>query len=484
MAGRPSGSSALDRALPRRLAACFGVVAAVACGAAVAIDVRAGLAIVAAIAYAILAFVNLRVAIALLVPLFFLEAIPVFNLAAKGAVVVVIVAWCAGALIRPPQSMFGRHRWLPALLVLLLAWLALSVTWAADPGVATSALVQWVAVALLFLVVATEMVDMQAIRLTAAMFVLGAVASMAIGVARGELRPLASSTVDTGRFAGATGDPNLLAAALLPAIVLAVGLLPSRRGPIERSGILLGVLVLAIGLAASGSRGALVAALTTVAVAAVAMKRRRAQVVLVSAVAFCAALLWFSISPETWKRVTTGDGGAGRDELWNVAWTMAGNHPVVGVGLDNFTVVSGDYTRLVGPLESVDLIAVRPHQVHNVYLQMLSEAGFVGLLLFVGFVLLCVAAAVAAARRFGSVGEAGDATLAEAVALATFALLVASLFLSNAVDRRLWVLLALGAGLLTAASRPAHGPSSSATSLTARSYSSGVPMSYQLSKLR
>lgn len=463
---------------------CAAVIGAVAAGAAMAVDLAIGLGIVAAVCYVTLAFVNLRVAIALLVPLLFVDAIPVLNLGAKGAAAVVLFAWLAALPVPSGPRAFSGHRWLSTNVVLLLAWLALSLTWSDDLGQAANALADWLAVGLLFLMVATTMVDMRAVRLTATMFVIGAVGSITIGVAQGELRPLASAGLDSGRIAGAAGDPNLLAAGLLPAIVLALGLLPVRRDPVWRWAILLSVVLLSIGLAASGSRGALTGALVTIVLAAVVMNRRRMQVLVLSAVTTIAAFTWFLISPATWKRVTTSDGGGGRDELWKVAWSVAGDHPVVGVGLDNFTVVSGDYTRRVGPLESVDLIAVRPHQVHNAYLQMLAEAGAVGFVLFSGFVLGCTWTALVAARRFAARGDAVDAALASAVALASSGMLVASFFVSNAVDRRLWLLLALAPALLTAASSSTPSPSSRAMSLTARSYSSGVPMSYQLSRLR
>jgi O-antigen ligase len=469
--------------LVRRLVICAIVAAAAACGAAMAVDAAIVLAILAAACFAMLALVNLRVAIALLVPLLFLEAIPVFNLAAKGGAAVVLVAWIVALPTRAAPPAYGGHRSLPIILVLLLTWLALSLAWAGDPGQGASALGQWLAMGLLFVVVATTMVDMQAIRLTAAMFVIGAVASTSIGAAQGDLRPLASPGLDAGRFAGAMGDPNFLAAGLVAAIVVALGLLPFRRDPIWRWAIVVSVVLLSVGLAASGSRGAIVAAFATTVVAAVLAKRHRVQVVLVAAVVAGAALVWFSISPATWKRITAEDGGAGRDDLWKVAWTMAGDHPVVGVGLDNFTVVANDYTRRVGPLENVDLIAVRPHQVHNVYLQMLAETGVVGLVLFTVFVVLCARTSADAAKRFAARGESAHAALAGAVGLASLGMLVASFFLSNGVDRRLWVLLALGPAM-AAASRVTPRPSHSAASLTARSYSSGVPMSYQLSRLR
>ena len=106
------------------------------------------------------------------------------------------------------------------------------------------------------------------------------------------------------------------------------------------------------------------------------------------------------LDPYAWQRVSESPGrGSGRIDLWTVAWRITEEHPVNGIGLNNFGVVAADYVRDVGPLERVDLIADRPHSVHNAYLQFLAETGVVGLLLFSIFAVGCLYAGWRAAAR-------------------------------------------------------------------------------------
>jgi O-antigen ligase len=140
-------------------------------------------------------------------------------------------------------------------------------------------------------------------------------------------------------------------------------------------------------------------------------------------------------------------------DLWTAGWRMAQDHPVAGVGFNNFREASADYAREPGALEMVEYIVERPHVVHNTYLQLLAENGVIGLVLFGFFVIGCTRAAWLAATRFEERGERSMGALARAVVVASVAMLGAALFLSAAVDQRLWLLLALGPALLAAASR-------------------------------
>jgi O-antigen ligase len=107
----------------------------------------------------------------------------------------------------------------------------------------------------------------------------------------------------------------------------------------------------------------------------------------------------------------------------------------------------------VGPLQSVDLIA-EPHEAHNLYLQLLAEVGVVGLALLVVLVAACLHSAAVAARAFAAEGARAHTALARAVLVGAAAMLASALFVSAPVDRRLWVLLALGPALRAAARRP------------------------------
>jgi O-antigen ligase len=131
------------------------------------------------------------------------------------------------------------------------------------------------------------------------------------------------------------------------------------------------------------------------------------------------------------------------------------DQPVTGVGLNNFVVHSADYVREPGTLENTELVVERPHVPHNTYLQVLAEAGVVGLVLFTLFCAGCLRAAIMAAREFEGRGEWGLGTLTRGIIVATASILAASMFLSAATDKRLWLLLALGPVMLGLARRAA-----------------------------
>jgi O-antigen ligase len=140
---------------------------------------------------------------------------------------------------------------------------------------------------------------------------------------------------------------------------------------------------------------------------------------------------------------------------------MGKDHPILGVGLNNFREQSANYVRQPGTLEHVQLIVDRPSFAHNTYLQLLAEEGIVGLALFLALVGASLHSAYLAAERFERRGQRDLSTLARAVLVATISMLAAGMFLSAALDQRLWLLLALGPALLTLAeggARPPGGP--------------------------
>ena len=122
-------------------------------------------------------------------------------------------------------------------------------------------------------------------------------------------------------------------------------------------------------------------------------------------------------------------------------------HPIAGAGLNNFETVSAQYVRRPGALKTLDLIVDRPHVAHNLYLEAYADTGIIGLLLFVGFIGACLYAAWSAGRRFDRLGDRQLETLASAVLVGGIGFLSAAMFISAGVDKRLWVLLALGPAL-------------------------------------
>jgi O-antigen ligase len=123
---------------------------------------------------------------------------------------------------------------------------------------------------------------------------------------------------------------------------------------------------------------------------------------------------------------------------------MSADHPLTGVGLDNFTIRSGEYVRRPGSLSYVELVVERPHEVHNTYLQMLADTGVIGLGLFLAYAWTALASAIRAARRFERIGRDRLALVSLGAFIAGVGLLTAAFFISAQSTATVWVLLALG----------------------------------------
>jgi O-antigen ligase len=429
---------------------------AAAAGVAFAADARVGAGLILLALYVPLALVNLPLAIALWVPTTFLQALPAFNLGTEAAGALLAVAWLgtirATGTARAVAAVIHRNRRTLIALALLLVWLSLSLLWAKDPGRVLADLWHWFALAMLLLVLSTTLRSRRAVQLVFAGFVIGALGSVLYGVVFSN--SLTAPGAASARLQGAGGDPNGLAASLVAAVVLAGALAASSRRPWARVAPVAAIPALVAGLVASQSRGGGIAALLTVLVAFVVFERGRVHVAAFTLLAVGAAIMWFSTTPGAWQRVTNFNaGGSGRSTLWTGAWRAAKDHPVAGVGLNNFRSVAPDYARQPGQLQEVQILTEQPRYVHNTYLQLLAENGVIGLLLYLGFVLGCLRAMLSAARRFKAIGNTALETLARAALVAAISMLIAAFFLSAAIDGPMWILFALGPALLGIASR-------------------------------
>jgi O-antigen ligase len=335
-------------------------------------------------------------------------------------------------------------------------WISLSLVWAEDVGKAAHELWRWYVGALVLAVVATSLRRTRDIRLVIGGFVVGVVASVVIGLVHDPLGGAAMAVPATsptqGRLIGGLGDPNFLAAAIVPAIVLAVALMAVVQASARRALLILAA-VMVVGLAATESRGGLVAAAVAFGAALLVMRGRRGRILGAGVGVLLIGALYFAAHPSGLHRINTSDSGNGRTELWEVAWRISAHHPLVGVGLHNFTVYSPRYVRQAGALSYVDLIAERPHVVHNTYLEVLVETGIVGLGLFLGVIGASLGAVWRAAVRFGQSGAFRWETLARGVLVADIGVLTAAFFVTVSSQPMFWFLLALGPALLVVAER-------------------------------
>jgi O-antigen ligase len=444
---------------PELLVALAALFAALLVGALTAADVPLGLGLLMGLCYAPLVLLNLPVGLAIWVGVVFIENLPALSIGPNAAGILIALGWFGTIGVRREAigAIFRAHRKLIGAGALLLVWLSLSAVWAADAGMTLGDVWQWYLAGLLLVIVATTVSTPRHAYLIVGGFVVGATLSVTIGIFSGDLTSSATA-LDTasavgGRLPGGGRDPNYLAAGLVPAFVLAGALLTSARGPILRWAIVMTMGLLGLGLAATESRGGLIAAGVAL-VAVLLVSKRKSTVLATIAVILVGGAGWFATSPSAWHRISDfNGGGTGRTELWTVGWRIYQQHPALGIGLNNFRVESNRFVRRPGRLEFVRLISERPDLVHNAYLQLLVEAGPVGLALFLGVIGACLRAAWMAARRFEALGERGLSDLARGVLVACIGMLAASFFLSNGADKRLWTILALGPALLGIAAR-------------------------------
>lgn len=443
---------------PAALIGAATVVAGLLGGALIASRGAPGMAFLLGLIYIPIAIVRLPVALALWVPLVILSRVPGVGLGSTMAMTVLVMGWL-GMLANAGQSrsIYLRGRAAPIGLALVLyLWVTLSLLWAVDVGLAAGALFNWASAVITLVLVATAIVKIDDARLLAAAFIGGMLVSVAIGLI--DPAATAQSAIDLasesedGRFAGASGDPNYLAAGIVPALALIAGLV--RRGqPLRNLALGGSALILIFSLAATQSRGGLLAAAIAMVAAFFLFRGRRPYIVIGILTMVALAAIWFSMNPAGLERITQSDkGGTGRTELWSIGLRMAQDHPVTGVGIENFVRHSRSYVRRPGSLEFVTFTE-QPYVPHNVYIGLLAELGIVGLGLYLALLAVCIAAAAKAARAFERVGDRYAAALAQGTAVAIIGSAVASFFISNPSDGRTWILLGLAAALLAIARR-------------------------------
>lgn len=424
-------------------------------GALVAVGGVLGLASVVALAYAPLALLCLPIAICLWVPVIFFEGLPGATNAPEAGLLLLIIGWLAMLRPEPRIGRILRAHWRVLLAIgLFCTWAAITLLWAPDRQRGLEAMLSYLEVVVIYVIVLTALASTRWIRLLMLCFALGVAASVTIGLVGGGA--LGGALYEDGRLKGGMSDPNYLALVIVAALAMIGGLLPSIRTLLGRwmmSTLLVGLLL--VGLSATGSRGGLIGAAAAVLGALWLQRGRRLPVVALLCAALAVGGTWFTLNPQALERMTTDKyGGSGRADLWQLAWREAQDHPLRGVGLDNFAAAATPYLREPGLLQGVKHIE-RGQEAHNLYLGLLAETGIIGLLLYLVIPLSSLRAAVVAGHRFEAAGDHVAAALARGVAIACIGSLAAAVFLPGAADKRLWVLYALGPALLVAQARTA-----------------------------
>ena len=260
-------------------------------------------------------------------------------------------------------------------------------------------------------------------------------------------------------------DGNDLATLIATAMPLGLYFVLAQRRPLLRVLAVAGLVVLAVGLIRSGSRGGFLAFLGVTAFVLLGFTTVPARARLAGLVAILAVAA-ASASDQYWTQMQTivhpnqdynTTSEAGRVKIWTRGLGYMAGRPMLGVGISNFQVAEGTISPLARLQERG--IGVRWGAAHNVFIQVGAELGLPGLILFVAWFASAFLALRRLARqsRKGSDSATDAPRLAQSLMAALVGFVVGGCFLSLAYSDMLYTLAALAVGLQKV-SRPLGTP--------------------------
>jgi len=429
-----------------------GVIAGgLAIGALATVRPLFAIGAVAALAFVLVAFRNLAGGLAFFVVVTFFETLPGSPTTGltfvRAAGFVLALAWLANLANREAGTplIFRDHPLIAYATIFFIAWSFASILWATDPVSARVESIRLAQNALLFVIVFTAIAKRQHLIWVLGAYLGGAFLTAIVGIAGGSSSEQFGPYSDASRLSGGIGDPNELAAILIPALVVAAFLLAVVTVPLMKW--LLGsvVVVLAVALFLTQSRGGLLA-LAVVAVVTPFLAgpvRLRAIAVILTIAAIGIGYYSLVAPPAAIQHVTSfsAGGGTGRTDLWRVAIEMWRDHPFAGIGTGNFTIVEPRYAVRTINLQRVDLVVDNPKVAHNTYLHVLTELGIVGFVAFMGMVGGSLVVAWRSIKELERRGERRLEILARGLLIGTIGMLAAFVFITAQWEKQLWLLL-------------------------------------------
>jgi O-antigen ligase len=408
---------------------------------------------------------DLTAGLCLFTVLSFFEQVPGFEDSSfsmpKIAGAILVVSWLLviADRTRPAPILFRDRALLAYAAVALLGWTWVTRLWADDVSVAGANGFRLMLGVVLVFIVFTAVREPKHLRWIIWSYIAGAFLSALVGLA--ETGPEGgAASLEEGRLAGGIADPNELAAMLVPALMLSAFGLAAVKTAVARCALGIGIVVFAVALLLTESRGGLVALITVLVVAVAMAGPLRPRVVAVALVVCALGVSYYTLvaPPESLQRLTefAASGGTGRTDLWSIAVEVIGDHPVVGVGMGNFQVVEPAYAAGTLNLPSVEFVVDTPKVVHNTYLEVWAELGVVGFAFFTLLILRFLALGWAGMRAFARGGDREHEALARGFLVGLVGMLAAFMFISGQYEKQFWLLLGLAAALPTAAGAAAR----------------------------
>ena len=254
------------------------------------------------------------------------------------------------------------------------------------------------------------------------------------------------------RLTGPLGDPNFYGLILVTAIPLAVYYFLDEKRIIYRSIAGITTLLLILALLNTYSRGAFVTLIVILGL--IALERRvSATFLLGGALAF---LLLLPLLPGNFRErmsslVALGSSAEtavyqessfrGRTSEYISGLLMFSEHPLLGVGVNNYPINYQKYSSRLG-LDS----RTEERDAHSLYIETIAETGLLGFLTLAGLLTSLMVGLRRARKKLGAINANPEWQCGLiAIQMSLIAFLTGSIFLHGAYIRYLWLLVALSA---------------------------------------
>ena len=355
------------------------------------------------------------------------------------------------------------------------AFVLASTFWASDPRPVVAGAVSLGKILLVVVTVIALITDDRSLRLAvwSLLVAAGVLAAISLqqhvtgnfdmnylGFAKAPVRNIVGET-EAPRVAGPTGDPNAFAQMMVVAVPLALErLVHERRRRLRLAAGAVAVLC-AVTTVLTFSRGGFLALVVVLTLFLVRLRPPMRHVLLGGALLLVIA----SVVPSTYvervarvrevlpgfdgSNVSPSDGALrGRTTVMKIALAMWSDHPVIGVGYGNYVVRFAEYNRRHG------LSPQLGEAPHNLYLEIASETGLIGLGLWLAVVVTAFRSLAFLRRRSRAPDGSATENLPEGLSLALVAFLVTSMFLHGSYPMAFWLLVAISFAAGQLESRP------------------------------
>lgn len=247
----------------------------------------------------------------------------------------------------------------------------------------------------------------------------------------------------TQRAVGLAGGANTAARYFIYGLVLFLYLLEhASTKNIYKVFLIIGILICITGVIFTGSRSGIILLFIVFGYHVIKSFNFKLNSIIISIILILSVFAYFQFVEGTMltpnailNSLIKGTDTVGiRYDLLETGWKMFLDQPISGVGIGMFE----NYFSFYGP----PALKNRPFTPHNTYIQVLSETGFIGLLLFLGLILVSIISKIENVKREKNLKQNNTyLAINETWLIILILLLIGALTKTDLVDKFFWFLL-------------------------------------------